>query len=89
MATVTKNSRFDMRMTPVQRKEVERAAALQGKTLTQWALDHLMEAARYDIEQSTTTHLSANDFAAFAAALEAPMPTKAKQLMERKAVWEK
>ncbi|MCI8425536.1 MAG: DUF1778 domain-containing protein [Adlercreutzia sp.] len=77
-----------MRMTSAQRDEVERAAALRGKTLTQWALDHLLEAARYDIEQETTTRLSAADFDRFAAALEEPMPAAAQRLAASKAVWE-
>lgn len=59
MATVAKkNSRFDMRLTQEQRSEVERAAAIKGKTLTQWALDNLMESARRDIEEESTTRLS-------------------------------
>lgn len=88
MATVTKNSRFDMRMTAAQRDQIERAAALRGKTLTQWALDRLLEAARYDIEQETTTHLASAEFDQFAAALEEPMPLAARQLIAAKAVWE-
>lgn len=88
MATLVKDSRFDMRMTRSQRDEVERAAALSGKTLTQWALDHLMEAARYDIEQETTTRLSAAEFDRFAAALDEGMPAQAKSLVSEKAVWE-
>lgn len=89
MATLAKDSRFDMRMTSAQREEVERAAALKGKTLTQWALDHLLEAARFDIEEETVTRLSSADFDQFKKALEEPMPEEAKQLLNMKAVWDK
>ncbi|WP_028027170.1 DUF1778 domain-containing protein [Adlercreutzia caecimuris] len=88
MATATKASRFDMRLTSEQRSEIERAAAIQGKTLTQWALDHLLEAARHDVERETTTRLASEAFDQFAAALDQPMPAAAQALMEHKAVWE-
>lgn len=88
MATVVKDSRFDMRMTHDQRSVVERAAALQGKTLTQWALDHLLEAAQYDIERQTTTRLSVDEFDCFARAVDEPMPVQAQRLMDSTAVWE-
>lgn len=77
-----------MRLTSDQRSEIERAAAIQGKSLTQWALDHLLEAARYDIEQETVTRLSAEAFDQFLTALESPMPDAARTLAAEKAVWE-
>lgn len=77
-----------MRITSDQRREIERAAAIQGKSLTQWAVDHLLEAARYDIEQETVTRLSAETFDQFLTALESPMPDAAQALMSEKAVWE-
>lgn len=88
MATVVRQSRFDMRMTKEQRLEIERAAAIKGKTLTQWALDNLLEAARFDIEQETMTRLPSDSFEAFAAALDQPMPEEARSLLSEKAVWE-
>lgn len=77
-----------MRMTDEQRSQVERAAAMQGKTLTQWALDHLLEAARFDIEQETTTRLSADAFDELARALEKPMPLETRRLLDEKPVWD-
>lgn len=90
MATIARNikdSRFDMRMTREQRSEVERAAAIKGKSLTQWALDNLLESARRDIEEETTTYLSREVFDKFAAALEEPMPEATRRLLDRKPVW--
>lgn len=88
MATVVKNCRLDMRLTSDQRDEVERAAALTGKSITQWAVDHLLEAARYDIEQVTTTRLDAVAFEAFSKALDNPLPEATRELLSEKPVWE-
>lgn len=90
MATATrgiKDSRFDMRMTHEQRAEVERAAAIKGKSLTQWALDNLLESARRDIEEESTTLLSRKAFAQFAEALDQPMADETRLLIEQKPVW--
>ena len=88
MATVVKDSRFDMRLTIEQRKEIERAASIQGKTLTQWALDSLLASARHDIEEETVTRLSAEAFDEFVAAVDSPMPQETIELLSRKPVWE-
>lgn len=88
MATAVKGCRLDMRLTSEQRSEIERAASIRGKTLTQWALDHLLEAARYDVERETTTRLSNEAFDRFVAALDEPMPAAAQALMDERAVWE-
>ena len=88
MATVVKDCRFDVRMTADQRREIERAASIQGKSLTQWALDHLLAAAHYEIDQENVTRLSKQSFRRFASALEAPMPEEAQMLLDEKAVWE-
>lgn len=90
MGTIARNvkdSRFDMRMTREQRSEVERAAAIKGKTLTQWALDNLLESARRDIEEEATTCLSREAFDRFAKMLDRPMPEEARRLVEQKPVW--
>ena len=88
MATAVKDSRFDVRMTAAQRREIEQAASIQGKSLTQWALDHLLAAARYEIEQENVTRLSRRSFSRFVSALESPMPEEAQKLLDEKAVWE-
>lgn len=91
MATLTKqakNSRFDMRMTADQRQEIERAAAIKGKSLTQWALDSLLSSARRDIEEETTTHLSQEQFEKLSAALSEPMPAATQALLQRTPIWD-
>jgi uncharacterized protein (DUF1778 family) len=64
--------RIDMRLTAEQRAQIERAASLKGMNLTQWALSHLLDAAHHDIQDETTTVLSAEAFDAFAKELDEP-----------------
>lgn len=83
-----KRYRMDLRLTKRQRASYEHAAALTGKTLTQWATTHLDESAYRDIDNATTTYLSPEAFDTFCAMLDAPMPEAAKKLLVSKAVWE-
>lgn len=83
-----KQYRMDVRLTQPQRMNYERAAALRGQTLTQWATAHLDESARRDIDEATTTVLTTEAFNDFCAMLEAPMPKAAQRLLAREAVWE-
>lgn len=91
MATITakpqKTSRLDIRLTEEQRGIIERAAALTGSTLTQWTAQHLLEAARMDIERTATLRLESEAFDAFMAALDEPVPNEAKELMNRDPQW--
>ncbi|MBT1175450.1 DUF1778 domain-containing protein [Bifidobacterium sp. LC6] len=88
MATITqKSSRLDIRLTEEQRALIERAASLTGSTLTQWTAQHLIEAARRDIDKETTLRLNDTSFDAFLAALDAPTPNAAKELMMRDPQW--
>lgn len=82
-----RTSRFDMRMTPTQRSEIERAAALRGMTLTQWSLDSLLESARRTIAEETTTRLSVEAFDTFRAALDEGMPEETRALLAKRPVW--
>lgn len=83
-----KSCRLDMRMTAEQRAEIELAAAIKGKKITQWSLDSLLEAARRAIAEESTTRLSPAVFDEFAQALDKGMPAEAKQLIEQKPVWQ-
>ncbi|MBM6700445.1 DUF1778 domain-containing protein [Bifidobacterium pullorum subsp. saeculare] len=80
-------SRLDVRMTEEQRGLINRAAALKGATITQWALDHLMDDARKDIEDETSIRLSTEAFDAFLKALDEPMPKAAVELLGREPNW--
>lgn len=80
--------RMDIRLTQPQRLNYEKAASLKGQSLTQWATSHLDESARHDIDKAMTTTLSAEAFDEFCQMLESPMPKAAKDLLNRKPVWE-
>lgn len=80
-------ARLDMRMSDEQRGEIERAAALKGMTLTQWALSNLLACARHDIQEESTTRLNARAFDAFKSALEGGMPQEARDLLAEEPVW--
>lgn len=83
-----KQCRIDIRLTRPQRANYERAAALRGLSLTQWATSHLDVSARLDINEAEATALSPESFDAFCKILEAPLPEAAEKLLTRKAVWE-
>lgn len=80
--------RMDIRLTQPQRMSYEKAAELRGQTLSQWATSHLDESARHDIDEATTTVLSAAAFDAFCKMLDEPMPPAARELLSRRPVWE-
>ena len=88
MPAIEKQRRMDLRLTEQQRENYERAAALRGQTLTQWATAHLDESSARDIAEASTTYLSPEAFDAFCNMLEAPMPEATQRLLKRKAVWE-
>ena len=79
---------MDIRLTQPQRMSYERAASLQGQTLTQWATAPLDESAWRDIDEAMTTALSPEAFDTFRAMLDATMPEAAQNLLARKPVWE-
>lgn len=84
---MVRSSRLAVRMTPEQRSTIDRAATLKGATITQWAMDHLMEDARRDIDDETTIRLSARAFDEFRDALERPMPSRLRELLDKDPQW--
>lgn len=83
-----KQYRMDIRPTQLRRMGYERAASLQGQTLTQWATVPHDESARRDIDEAMAAALSLEAFDTFRALLDAPMPEAAQNLLARKPVWE-
>ena len=82
-----RSSRLNMRLTPEQRQTIDIAASLKGSSITQWAIDHLVTDARRDIEEETVTRLPSKAFDEFLKALDRPMPTAAKDLIEMEPDW--
>lgn len=81
MPTIEKQRRMDLRLTERQRLTYERAAALRGQTLTQWATAHLDESSARDIAEASTTYLSPDGFDAFCEMLDSPCPKPQKRCL--------
>lgn len=66
--------RLETRVTAEQKMLIERAAALQGRTVTDFVLTSVQEAARRAIEEHGQLELSVRDSEAFVDALLNPEP---------------
>lgn len=60
-ALPNQNTRLDFRLPAEQKTLIERAAAVQGRSITDFALDALARAAHEAIEQAALTRLSTRD----------------------------
>jgi uncharacterized protein (DUF1778 family) len=70
----TRAERLEARVTAEQKKLIERAAALQGRTVTDFVLTSVQDAARRAIEEHHQLELSVRDSEAFVDALLNPKP---------------
>ena len=66
--------RLETRLTAEQKNLIERAAALQGRTITDFVLTSVQDAARRTIEEHQQLELSVRDSEAFVEALLNPRP---------------
>jgi uncharacterized protein (DUF1778 family) len=69
-----RGERLETRVTADQKSLIERAAALQGRTVTDFVLSSVQEAARRAIEEHQRLDLSVRDSEAFVEALLKPRP---------------
>jgi uncharacterized protein (DUF1778 family) len=69
-----RGERLETRVTVDQKNLIERAAALQGRTVTDFVLTSVQDAARRAIEQHQRLDLSVRDSQAFVEALINPKP---------------
>ena len=69
-----RGERLETRLTADQKSLIERAAALQGRTVTDFVLSSVQEAARRAIEEHQRLDLSVSDSEAFVEALLNPQP---------------
>jgi uncharacterized protein (DUF1778 family) len=73
MATATntespaRDARLDFRLQSEHKRLIEQAAVASGQSLSEFALSHLIEAAREAVDQATTTQLRRRDCEAFLA----------------------
>lgn len=70
----TRGERLEARVTAEQKNLIERAAALQGRTVTDFVLTSVQDAARRAIEEHNQLVLSVHDSEAFVDALLNPGP---------------
>ncbi|MGO8917188.1 MAG: DUF1778 domain-containing protein [Stellaceae bacterium] len=69
-----RGERLETRVTADQKSFIERAAALQGRTVTDFVLTSVQDAARRAIEEHQRIDLSVRDSQAFVEALIKPQP---------------
>ncbi|MFC4487923.1 DUF1778 domain-containing protein [Tepidiphilus baoligensis] len=78
MPTTVSTARLEARISPELHALLKRAAELQGRTLTDFVVSAVQEAAQRAIEQATVIRLSLADQECFAhALLSPPEPTPA------------
>src|SRR5712692_11619769 len=70
----TRSQRLEARVTAEQKSLIERAAALQGRSVTDFVLTSVQDAARRAIEEHSQLALSVRDSEAFVDALLNPQP---------------
>lgn len=71
-ASTASTSRLEARISPGLHSTLKRAAQIQGRTMTDFVIAAVQEAAQKAIEQAQFVRLSAADQEAFANALMAP-----------------
>lgn len=69
-----RSERLEARVTPYQKGLIERAAALQGRSVTDFVLSSVQEAAQRAIDDYQRIDLSVKDAEAFVEALLNPKP---------------
>jgi uncharacterized protein (DUF1778 family) len=69
-----RSERLEARVTAEQKTLIERAAALQGRTVTDFVLASVQDAARREIEQHQRLDLSLRDSDVFVKAMLDPQP---------------
>ena len=72
--TRVRNERLETRVTAEQKNLIEQAAALQGRSVTDFVLMSVQDAARRAIEEHQRLNLSVRDSQAFVDALLNPPP---------------
>ena len=72
-----RNQRLETRITPGQKELIERAACLQGRTVTDFVLTAVQDAAKKAVEESSVRKLSQDQQKAFVdALLNPPAPNR-------------
>jgi uncharacterized protein (DUF1778 family) len=72
MRAPVRSERLEIRVTPDQKKEIERAAKIRGTSVTDFAVNKLQEAAREIIQETESFRLREEDRKVFFNALANP-----------------
>ena len=83
----TKSMRFALRIEPRRKSAYERAAAINGQTVSQWTLTNLDAAAERDIAAARTLYLTDEAFAQICDMLDKPVPEELQELIDREPLW--
>lgn len=89
MTTPLKNARIEVRVTAAQKETIETAAAIEGRTVTDFSTDALTERAEEVIQRDRQLRVDAEHFDAFLAILDRPARSVEglRELMTRKPVF--
>lgn len=87
--TPLKDARMEFRVTPDQKQAIETAAAIQGRTVTDFSAGVLVERAQEVIQAERQLRIDASRFDAFARLMDEPARTidGLRELMTRKPVF--
>jgi uncharacterized protein (DUF1778 family) len=72
MGTVTKNDRLELRLTSEQKKEIEQAAAISGRSVTEFSVPILVDEAGEVIRHARELRMSLEAWEAFNDILDRP-----------------
>jgi uncharacterized protein (DUF1778 family) len=88
--TEPKSERVDLRMTPAAKRTLQRAAAVNDKTLTEFVLDSSLTAAFETLADRRVFQLDEVQWAAFMAALDLPPRDnpRLRKLLTTRAPWD-
>ncbi|OUP09231.1 DUF1778 domain-containing protein [Collinsella sp. An2] len=87
-ATARKTGRLDLRMSDMQKGQIEQAAHLNGMSVSQWSISRLVEAARQEIAEQRFFELSTQAFDEFARLLEEPTEPRFDAFRRETTRWE-
>lgn len=72
MGASVKNSRIELRVTSAQKLAIEMAAAIEGRTVSDFSMNLLVDHAELVIQRDRQLQVSAEQFEAFVAILDQP-----------------
>lgn len=87
-ASEKKTGRLDLRMTEEQRRDIDRAASINGMSVSQWSLKCLMDSARREIREQGLMRLSEESFDSFIALLESEPTPAFERFRQESTRWE-